>query len=58
MTQHYNDMRALVNMEMASDSFTKKMAEQLPDRSNIAINEIRKNMSMLKLFARDTHFPV
>ena len=58
LTQHYNDVRVLVNKGVVSDSFTKKMAEQFPDRSNIAINEIRKNMSMLKLFARDTHFPV
>ena len=42
LTQHYNDVRVLVNKGVVSDSFTKKMAEQFPDRSNIAINEIRK----------------
>ena len=42
LTQHYNDVRVLVNKGVVSDSFAKKMAEQFPDRSNIAINEIRK----------------
>ena len=42
LTQHYNDVRVLVNKGVVSDSFAKKMAEQFPDISNITINKLRK----------------